>query len=159
MRARKLLTILFLAVMLVLTADARRSGGSRSRSSSYSSSYSRGSSYRSGYRGNYYSGLVIIAGPGGTYYYGYGGQCPGGCAINGRCGTEAECTTANIVGTIFGTIFMLIFCCVFCCICAGSCAKSSSSTHVVHHERNSSHSSHSNKSDRIEPLVMNQPNS
>ena len=76
------------------------------------------------YRGNtyYYSGLVVIPGPDGTYYQGYGQQCPSGCAVAGRCGTKEECSPSlGVFGWIFLSIFFLCFfgiagiiCCAFC---------------------------------------------
>ena len=157
MRTKRLLSILLLAIVLVLTADARRSGGSSSRSSSRSSySYSR-SSYGGnyGYRGggSYYSGMVIIAGPGGSYYYGYGQQCPSGCAVNGQCGTQAECTVATVASWIFLVFFFAIFCGIFCC---RRCARDRSDDNHVHVHHDGSKSSEDRE--RLEPIVGGQGN-
>ena len=83
MRVSRILAITLLALLLTTTSDARRGGGGRSSS--------RSGRTRSGYSYNRYSGLVIIAGPNGSYYQGYGDSCPYGCAVSGRCGTEKEC--------------------------------------------------------------------
>ena len=96
------------------SSSSRSSGGGwfgRGSSSRSSASYS-GGSYYNHYNGstrsrdtkgliwgktNYYSGLVVIpvAGGGGTYYQGYGRECPSGCAVHGRCGTTEECSTSG----------------------------------------------------------------
>ena len=41
---------------------------------------------------NFYSGLVVIPVGDGTYYSDYGEKCPEGCAWDGRCGTDEECS-------------------------------------------------------------------
>ena len=129
MRVRKLIYFLAVVAMILVTmSDARRSGGrsssrsgSRSRSSYSRSSYSR--SYSGGYgRGNYYTGLVIIAGPGGTYYQGYGNQCPNGCAVNGRCGTVEECTVSTAATIVFFSLFFCAFCCIAGTFCTIFCS-------------------------------------
>ena len=116
----KLIKIVFVTLILLMSVEARRSGSSRSSSrgsSSYSYSRTSRSSYGGSYRGGnygrsnyYYSGTVIIAGPAGTYYTGYGNQCPHGCAVHGRCGTYDECTM-----TFGDWIWVILFCLCFCC--------------------------------------------
>ena len=64
MRVPRMLAIALLVLLMSTTIDARRGGGGRGGRSS-----SRG---RSSYSLNRYSGIVIIAGPNGTYYQGYG---------------------------------------------------------------------------------------
>ena len=65
---------------------------------------------------NYYSGLVVIpvVGGGGTYYQGYGRECPSGCAVHGRCGTTDECSTSPwwYVLDFFTIVIGLMICCV-----------------------------------------------
>ena len=161
----RLIKIVFITLILLISVEARRSGGSRS--SSRSSSYSRstrssyGGSYRSGRSNYYYSGTVIIAGPAGTYYTGYGNQCPHGCAVHGRCGTYDECTM-----TFTDWIWVVLFCLCFCCCgCIGNCGKKENAEviveeHVSHHSSHhsfrksgSSHSSSDKKKENLEPLV------
>ena len=154
MRIQKYLFLGIIALILSLMiteVDSRRSGGSRSSSSSWGRSssrssgggwFGRGSSSRSSssysggnyynhYNGstrsrdtkgliwgktNYYSGLVVIpvAGGGGTYYQGYGRECPTGCAVHGRCGTTDECSTSAwwYVLDFFTIVIALIVCCI-----------------------------------------------
>ena len=145
MRVSKIVNLFFIALVFALVsmpsiADARRSGGS-SRSSSRSSRSSSSSSWGRSSRSNYYTGVVVIASPGGGYFSGYGNQCPFGCAMNGRCGTEIECK-GSVVGNIIGWIFFALFCCCFCCIAAfGKRVPNKSGSYHSHH----SHSSHSSR--------------
>ena len=168
MHARKFLTIAIMAIVLALTADlsnARRSGGSSSRSSSYSSiGYGGGYSYGSGRSsyantvsyGSYGGNVVIIAGANGSYYYGTPSQCPYGCAVGGQCGTEAECTTSAIVGTIFLVIFFICFFGIFCCVCCVFCCAATQASGSHHSSHHSHHSHHSHE--HVEPLMnIDQP--
>ena len=139
MRASKVLQLLLIAVIFSLSTmpemvDARRSGGSSRSSSrsSYSRSTSRSSSgwswgrSRSSYGySNHYTGLVIIPAAGGTYYQGYGNQCPFGCAFNGRCGTQAECASAGR-WAIWDWVWTILIICCFCgCAIFGKSKNSS----------------------------------
>ena len=75
MRTYRLFTLAIVAFVLSTLADAKRGGGGRSSSSRSrsSSSWGRSSGYYGGY-GNRYGGygggggIVIIAGPNGSYY-------------------------------------------------------------------------------------------
>ena len=147
MRVSKIATLVLLAFVLALTtmsdfAEARRGGGGYSggRSSysggsrsSYSGSRSGSSTSRSygrsrNYSRNYYTGVIIIAQPGGGYYSGYGDQCPYGCGIDQRCGTQEECADCMADGScmyvdegglawywwlliIFGSMLVILLCC------------------------------------------------
>ena len=143
MRVSKIFQLLLIAIILSLATMpemtlAKRSGSSRSssrssssysRSGSRSSGWSWGRSSRSGYSGyynsNHYTGLVIIPAAGGTYYQGYGNQCPFGCAFSGRCGTQAECASHGR-WSVFDWIWTIILICCFCgCAIAGKAKNGS----------------------------------
>ena len=96
--------------------------------------------------------MVIIAGPNGTYHYGSASQCPYGCAVNGRCGSETECRVGGIVGIIFGILFCL--CCCGCCI--NSCRRSGIQAAEEAYSSRSSNKS-TKKVDILEPLVVGAP--
>ena len=59
------------------------------------------------------------------------GNCPGGCAIDMRCGSEDTCDAAGLalaIGlSIFGGICLLVCCCVCFCACK---ATQNSEKHV-----------------------------
>ena len=112
MRVPRILAITLLALLLFTTSDAKRGGGGgRSRSSSRRSGGSRGS-----YSFNRYSGVVIIAGPNGTYYQGYGDSCPYGCAVDGRCGSEEECKMSFENYFVIGIAITFGLCFLYSCI-------------------------------------------
>ena len=75
-------------------------------------------------------------------------ECEFGCAVNGICGTDTECTIGSIVmivvGVIFGVIFLAI-CCVICCVCCAGVKGA----RKVHRDSSSS----SSDSDRKKPLL------
>ena len=99
MRISKIFTIALFAILLVLLPDFAEAKLSNNRRAPLNLGRSR-SSYRSsgsggggGRRGSptFYYGLVTIEAADGTYYTGYGDECPGGCAIDHTCRTEEEC--------------------------------------------------------------------
>ena len=52
-------------------------------------------------------------------------ECEFGCAVNGVCGTEGACKTAQIVGIIVGSVFGFIFLMCCCCFCCFACKTGS----------------------------------
>ena len=142
MRVRKALYFAILAflILAISTTDAkRRSDSSRSRSRSSSS----GSH-------NHYTGVVIIAGPNGSYYNGYGNMCPHGCAVEGRCGTRQECYVDNPARRWIGNailIFIAVVGLIWCISCI--CSKDESSDDdESYHRSGSYHSSRSSRHSR-----------
>ena len=111
-------------------------GGSRS---SYSSRYSTSSGGGSSRRGSptWYYGVVIIPAADGTYYEGYGEECPGGCAIDGHCETEERCTSVARTNYFWFGVGCFIVLCAIWTICNDPkcCGKKEGSK--------KSHSSHS----------------
>ena len=137
MRFQRYLLLGLIALILCLSiteVDARRGGGGSrggSRGSRGGGSWFGGGRSRSRTNAgttrsrtskgliwgstNYYGGLVIIptAGVAGSYYQGYGNQCPSGCAVHGRCGTPDECSTSWwwYVLDFFTIVGLLLLCC------------------------------------------------
>ena len=159
----RLFTFALIAMVLLMSTEARRSGGGRSSSRS-SRSYSRSSSYSRGRSSYHYTGIVVIAGPNGTYYNGYGSQCPHGCAVHGRCGTYDECTMSWS-----DWIWTILFClCFLCCGCCAKCPTGGTTTVVEEHvsvhsdrksdrtPRSSLSSSEKRKKQNLEPLIGGQ---
>ena len=138
MRVSKIFSLAFLAFVLAFTtmtdfAEARRGGGGYSggRSSSRGSS-SRSTSRSSGWgrsSRNYYTGVIIIANPGGGYYSGYGDQCFHGCAIDQACGTAEQCQECLADGSCMSDggsfwTFLLTICAIICAVgCCIGCVK------------------------------------
>ena len=94
---------LFVITLLVTLPEMVQAGTSRRSMRSgmnLARSSSRGSRYSSGGGGStrrgsptWYYGVITIPGPDGTYFEGYGEECPGGCAIDRVCATEERCTS------------------------------------------------------------------
>ena len=79
----------------------------RSRASCSYSTSSLGGSTR-------YYGVVIIPAADGTYFEGYGEECPGGCAIDGVCETEERCTSHARKNYFWGGVIVFIVACIIC---------------------------------------------
>ena len=88
--------------------------GSRSSGSRYNSPSINIHSYGGGYGG--------FEGYGGNYGYG-GGYCPY-CTINGRCGTQTECSMAVKISLIVGSAFVFMIICICLCICVCKASNS-----------------------------------
>ena len=43
---------------------------------------------------NFYHGLIVVPTTDGLYTNGYGSQCPSGCSVHERCGTNQECSVS-----------------------------------------------------------------
>ena len=100
-----LIAILVLISCLTLTAvDAKSSDSSKQKNLGFRSvgpTRARNLSKKLNLM-DAYNGLVIIPSSNGTYYTGYGEQCPSGCAIEGRCGTSQECLDSDSEKISFG---------------------------------------------------------
>ena len=117
------------------SSSSRNSGGSRSagRSATNLSDGSRSSrsgnktpTYPGTNRGrnskgliwgktNFYHGLIVVPTTGGLYTNGYGSQCPSGCSVHERCGTNQECSVSSgwyvldFLTIVAGLIMLFIF--------------------------------------------------
>ena len=76
-------------------------------------------------------------------------KCPGGCAIDMRCGTEKECEVAGIALTIGCSIFGGICLLVCCCVCFGACRAAKETSKAIKDANHTTSTDH----DRKEPLL------
>ena len=103
MRFSQIFTLLVVALLVTLpemvqAGTSRRSarGGMNlkrggSRGSRYSSTGGGGSTRRGS--PTWYYGVITIPAADGTYFEGYGEECPGGCAIDRVCETADRCSS------------------------------------------------------------------
>ena len=90
---------------------------------------------------------------GGICWFNDASECPGGCALEGRCGTEKECDVAGIAAVIGLSIFGGV-CCLICCCACFCCAKTK---HDLNENAKRIHTT-SSDGDKKEPLLDNQNN-
>ena len=147
MRISKVFTLLLIALLCALpeiveAGRSRRSNRPLNLARSYSSrTYSSGGGGSRRGSPTWYYGIITIPREDGTYFEGYGEECPGGCAIDRVCETEERCNSVARTNYFWFGVGVLIIVVTIWTICndpkcCGKKPKDGS-------EKSGSHSHHS----------------